>query len=187
MQSEENGLAGLVRLAKAGQEDALAELILRFHRHVYQTAYAVLRSRLDAEEVSQDTFLRMYQKLHTLQDEHAFYAWLTTTTTRLAIDHARRTKKHQSQPLEDVPETLAAFSPDPAARTVLSEALDRLSTEHRAILLLRERDGYEYQEIADILKIPIGTVKSRLANAKKSLRMQLYERDGDQQDEQHGR
>ncbi len=177
MQSEDNSLASLVRLAMRSDEGALAELITRYHRHVYQTAYAIVRSRPDAEEVTQDTFIRMYQKVSSLQDEHAFHAWLTTTTTRLAIDHARRNKKHHNQPLDETKDMLVANHADLSSRAMLEEALDQLSPQHRAILLLRERDGYEYLEIATILKIPIGTVKSRLSNAKKALRLHV-ERDG---------
>lgn len=178
MQSEDDSLASLVRLAITGDEGALTELITRYHRHVYQTAFAIVRSRPDAEEVTQDTFFRMYRKVSTLQDEHAFHAWLTTTTTHLAIDHARRNKKHHNQPLDETKDVLVAKYTDPSARAMLAETLDKLSPQHRAILLLRERDGYEYLEIATILKIPVGTVKSRLANAKKALRLQV-ERDGD--------
>ncbi len=178
LQSEDDSLASLVRLAKVGDEGALTKLILRYHRHVYQTAYAIVRSRLDAEEITQDTFIRMYRKVSTLEDEHAFHAWLTTTTTRLAIDHARRNKKHYNLPLDETKDLLMANHTDLSSHAMLTEALDQLTPQHRAILLLRERDGYEYMEIAAILKIPIGTVKSRLANAKKALRLRV-ERDGD--------
>lgn len=107
----------------------------------------------------------------------AFPAWLTTITTRLAIDRARIQRRQAVILRADVPEQHWHMSTvDPTHRLVLREALNQLSAEHRAALLLHVRDGYEYQEIAQGLGIPIGTVKSRIANAKRALRAALDDR-----------
>lgn len=162
-------LITLVRQAQLGEESAFAKLVTLRHRHAYQTAYAIVRSSHDAEEVTQDAFIKAFRKLHTLKDPSAFLAWLTTIVTRLAIDHVRTKKRHIAEPIENIAD-VPARAIDPTLRTILEEALDQLTPAHRAILILRERDGYDYAEIARMLNIPIGTVKSRLAYAKQSLR-----------------
>lgn len=177
MQGEkEPQLAGLIRRVQLGDADAFARLVQEYSRHVYQTAYAIVRSRPDAEEVTQDVFIKIYRKLHTLKDPNAFPAWVTTITTRIAIDRFRQVQRRRSDPLETI-EDIAQTRADPATRPIIEETLDALSPAHRAILLLRERDGYEYAEIADILSIPIGTVKSRLAYAKQAVRKQFGDPD----------
>ncbi|PWI56860.1 RNA polymerase sigma factor [Sulfoacidibacillus thermotolerans] len=169
MTGDEELLNALVRQAQLGDDTAFAALVAARHRQAYQTAYAILHSPRDAEEVTQDAFLKVFRKLHTLKEPSAFSAWLTTIVTRLAIDHMRSQKRHQAEPIENVAE-IPERENDPTLRTVIEEALAQLSPDHRAILLLRERDGYEYTEIARILGVPIGTVKSRLAYAKQALR-----------------
>ncbi len=169
MTGDDELLIALVRQAKLGDERAFASLVTARHRQAYQTAFAVVRSPHDAEEVTQDAFVKAYRKLHTLKDPNAFSAWLTMIVTRIAIDHVRAQKRHYAEPIENIAD-LAEREIDPSLHTVIQEALDQLSPAHRAILLLRERDGYEYSEIAHILGVPIGTVKSRLAYAKQALR-----------------
>lgn len=179
MQGEkEPQLAGLIRRVQLGDADAFSDLVKEYSRHVYQTAYTIVRSRLDAEEVTQDVFIKVHRKLHTLKDSNAFPAWVTTITTRLAIDRVRQVQRRRSDPLETI-EDIAQIRADPATRPIIEETLDALSPAHRAILLLRERDGYEYAEIAAILSIPIGTVKSRLAYAKQAVRKRFDDREED--------
>ena len=177
MQSDDE-LSSLVRRAKVGEEDALSELIRRYHRFVFQHAYAVVRSTGDAEEVAQDTFIRMYQKLHTLKESHAISAWLATTTTRIAIDYTRKKRRNATESLEKL-SYRTGIAHDLSAGALVEEALAALTPEHRAILLLREQDGYEYAEIAKLLRIPIGTVKSRLSYAKQAIRSTFHGKDHD--------
>lgn len=169
LNSKDELVEDLVRLAQSGDQSAVSRLIQAYHRHVYQTAWNILRSKHDAEEVAQDTFIHMYRKIQTLHEPRAFHSWLTTITTRLAIDLARRNKRRYADPLETIENTRLSHESDPAAQAMIEEALNRLSPSHRAVLLLRERDGYEYAEIAQILQVPIGTVKSRLAYARQAL------------------
>ncbi len=169
MANEDDDVADLVSLAQSGDQNAVALLIRRYHRHVYQTAFAVLRSRQDAEEVTQEAFIHMYSKLSQLREARAFVSWLTTLTTRLSIDLSRRNKRRTTDSFDEIDENKLGRASDPLTRAILDEALGRLTPIHRAVLLLRERDGYEYAEIAKMLKIPIGTVKSRLANARLAL------------------
>ncbi|MCY0877111.1 MAG: RNA polymerase sigma factor [Firmicutes bacterium] len=175
-----DALRALIAGAKKRDEDALTALVTHFHRHIYLTAYAIMRTPEDAEDVTQDTFLKAFAKLHTLEHPDAFPAWLTTIATRLAIDKNRRKTRLAETPLITAQEQ-ARLDPrrDPTERMILAEALETLSSAHRATLLLYERDGYDYKEIAEILNIPIGTVKSRLANAKRLLREVFESREDD--------
>jgi RNA polymerase sigma-70 factor (ECF subfamily) len=161
-------LSSIVRRARHGDEGAFAELVRRFHRHAFQTAWGVLRSREDAEEVVQDAFVRALTRLPDLRDDGAFPGWLTTLVTRLAIDRARAERRRPQLARHDPPEPW--HQPNPLSALMIDEALGELSPEHRAVVLLRERDGYEYEEIAQIVGIPVGTVKSRLSYARQALR-----------------
>lgn len=163
----------LQRIRLKGDEEAIHELVTRFHRHVYLTAYAVLRSPPEAEEVAQEALWKAIRKLHTLEETGAFPAWLTTLTTRLAIDRARKQTRQTAVSLESVEnssDTSSSHHVHPADRLILEEALSALTPEHRAALMLHVRDGFAYEEIAHLLRIPVGTVKSRIAYAKKTMR-----------------
>lgn len=174
-------LLALIERAKRREEQALTELVTRYHRQVYLTAHAILHSPEDAEDVAQEAFMRALAKLHTLERPEAFASWLTTITTRLAIDKTRQHTRSNKEPwtLTETSDRLVEASSDPADRVILAEALASLSPAHRATLLLYERDGYDYKEIAQMLRIPIGTVKSRLANAKRALREAFASREDD--------
>lgn len=165
-------LRRLVAQAAAGDREALATLVRRFYQHLYRTALAILKSPRDAEEVAQDACLIMAQRLSELRDERAFVKWLTTVCTRLAIDRSRKLATRPAEPMdmENLRGAGVQTIPDLTARLQIEEALRILSPEQRAALLLYERDGYSYTEIARMTDSPVGTVKSRISYARQQLR-----------------
>lgn len=170
MQGDAEDLTRLVSQAQAGDRDAVAALIRRFYRHLYRTALAILKSPRDAEETAQDACLVMARRLPELRDERAFVKWLTTVCTRLAIDRSRQMAARPAEPMDMESLRGIRAAPDLSARIQIEEALKLLSPEQRAALLLYERDGYSYAEIARITHSPVGTVKSRISYARQQLR-----------------
>ncbi len=142
----------------------------------FRVAYGVLRHRQDAEDVAQDAFARAYARFGQLRDRDAFRAWLVRTTWRIAIDRkrgeSRRVTREQAvRPHHQrTPEDLAAAD-ERAAR--LWTAIDGLSPKLRMVLILAAIEGYDTAEVSRLLKVPEGTVKSRLFVARKQLAEKL--------------
>jgi RNA polymerase sigma-70 factor (ECF subfamily) len=180
--------ASAVRRFQAGDEVAFEELVSRREGDVYRLARRMLGDADDALDATQDVFLRAYRALPSFRGDATFRTWLlgiavNVCRSRLTSRAAR--ERRQNVPLEttqredgELPRALpAAPGPDPeraAQGAELAEALERalagLSPEHREILLLREMEGLEYEELASTLDCAVGTVKSRLARARGALR-----------------
>ena len=185
-----------VNRALAGDLSGFKELVQRYEKRVYSVALAVLGNSEDAKDVSQESFIRVYQRLDGFRGESSFYTWLYRITFNLAVDLSRkryRTKElafaegekdgHSDSGvrLESVKESSFSASvedPDEAYERVelnrqLNKALDSLSEEHRAVIAMRELDGLSYTEIADAVGISKGTVMSRLHHARRKLQQYL--------------
>lgn len=144
-------------------------------RVVYHIAYVVLGNDADAEDVSQDVFLRAYRKLGGLRDPEKFRAWVTRMSRRLALNHQRaagRAQRRNSGWFENTALTVASAETEVAARDFHSRLHDevrRLPDKLRSVLLLSAVDGLDTREVAGFLGIPQGTVRSRLHSARKHL------------------
>jgi RNA polymerase sigma-70 factor (ECF subfamily) len=162
-----------IRAAQAGDKEAFTRLVRSYKDYLVRTAYTIVRDRGEAEDVVQEAFVKAFLSLTGLKDERAFPTWIATITTRLALDSIRRRRPDVSLSVsEAVPYRDRGAAPASAAelRMDLAAALAKLSPEHRAVIALREIQGFDYREIADILGIPIGTVRSRLHTARMQLR-----------------
>ena len=172
----------LVMAAKGGDEDAFAALVRLYEKRVFALAVRMCGSREDAAEAAQEAFLAAWQGLSFFRGDASFSTWLYRLTSNACVDLLRREGRHRSaagpslddEELSlDVPDT--ALSPqDEAERQELREAIDRglaaLSPEHRQILILREMHQLSYDEIAEVLSLDTGTVKSRISRARRQLR-----------------
>ena len=172
----------LVMAAKGGDEDAFATLVRLYEKRVFALAVRMCGSREDAAEAAQEAFLAAWQGLSFFRGDASFSTWLYRLTSNACVDLLRREGRHRSAAgpsLDDeglsldVPDT--ALSPqDEAERQELREAIDRglaaLSPEHRQILILREMHQLSYDEIAEVLSLDTGTVKSRISRARRQLR-----------------
>jgi RNA polymerase sigma-70 factor, ECF subfamily len=146
----------------------------------YRVAQGVLRNAADAEDVAQEALLRAYQKFDRLRDVTRFRAWLVRITFRLALDRWRSAKRRglreaewalpERHPAPPSTEELAASS---VFQSHLEKALEELPERFRLVLLLAAIEGYTLEEVAEILGIPLGTVKSRLFFARKALAEKL--------------
>jgi len=184
----------LVDRFKNGDQTAFDEMVSRYWDRIYAMVHQLLRNTQDAEEVTQDAFIRAHRGLVNFRGDSAFSTWLYQIATNLARNRygsRGRRKRDRTCPFDqpgspDGDATLADIIPaeveTPDDITVTQEFVDRisqgmekLSAKHREILILRNIKNQSYEEIAEILGISVGTVKSRIARARESLRSKLGE------------
>jgi RNA polymerase sigma-70 factor (ECF subfamily) len=184
----------LVDRFKNGDAAAFDEMVSRYWDRIYAMVNQLLRNSQDAEEVTQDAFIRAHRGLVNFRGDSAFSTWLYQIATNLARNrywYWWRRKRDQSVSLDapvsaDNATTLAEMipaeveTPDDIAVTQefiarIGRGMEKLSAKHREILILRNVKNLSYEEIADILAISVGTVKSRIARARESLRSRLGE------------
>lgn len=176
----------LVKRAQKGDQTAFRALVERYQQYVYTLALGMLSSPQDAEDAAQEAFLSAWRGLPKFRMEAKFSTWLYRLTVNAATDLLRRRKKTQGQvSVEEAP--VAVTTPDPGPtpeeaaerrerQAAVQQALMQLSQSHRTILLLREVEGLDYQEIGAALHLPPGTVRSRLARARLELCKKLRQK-----------
>lgn len=139
----------------------------------FRVAYSVLRHRQDAEDVAQEAFVRAHRRFHQLRDRERFRAWLVRMTWRLAIDHVRSSKRRLVREQTHVATQPTSTDEIAAASERASQlwtAIDTLPDKLRLVLMLASFDGHGIREVAALLRLPEGTVKSRLFLARKRLK-----------------
>ena len=177
--------APLIAATLAGDTAAFGRLVGLYQDRLYNSLLRVVGSADDAGDIVQDAFVQAYVKLDTFRGSSAFYTWLYRIAFNLAMSHARRERKvvsldgmkasWGSEPLDGQPTPEVNVERREQVEMVHA-ALAELSVEYRTILVLREIDGCRYDEIAEILEMPVGTVRSRLFRARLALRDQLAPR-----------
>ena len=179
----------LVEQARAGDMDAFAVLVRRYQEPVIHFCMRMLGSRADAEDVAQETFVRLYRYLPRIKPEARFTTLLfgmARNATLNAIRDAKRRGRGVTVSLDDRNDDVfpiqataeTTHRPDNAARlreidALVQAAIDSMPPDHREVLLLREVQGMDYEAIAEVVGVCKGTVKSRLARARESLRLRL--------------
>lgn len=177
----------LLERARRGDTRAFDEIVTAHRTRVYAIVFQILRNEEDAMDLSQETFIRAWRSLHKFDGRHPVTTWLHRIATNAAIDLIRRRQVRPQCELTDGP-----LAVDPASRTtpatfavpgegidrqdlrsLLDKALDSLSPEHRAVVVLREVEELSYDEIAGRTKTSVGTVMSRLFYARKHLQSLL--------------
>jgi len=173
----------LVELVLAGDQDAFTELVERYKDAVQNLSYRMLSNTTEAEDVTQETFVRAYTQLATYKPVHKFSTWLLSIASHLAIDQLRR-RRFLTLPLEDVPllEWVADFSAGPEETALEGEQQDeiqaylkRLPSKYRAVIVLRYWYDFSYEEIASALNLTSPLVKARLHRARELLARYMKE------------
>lgn len=170
----------LAQASAAGEISAFDELYRRHQRKVYGLCLRMLGNVPDAEDVTQEVFIQLYRKSGTFRGTASLSTWLYRLTVNTVLMHLRiNRRKHREQPAEDEEleqvEGWIWTSPDGSVidRIDLERAIRRLPPGYRAVFLLHDVEGYEHEEIADILGIAVGTTKSQLHKARLRLRKLL--------------
>ena len=184
----------LVQRARSGDDRAFRLLVERYQKKVYAVALGMVKDREEAMDVVQEAFVKVHRSLDSFKADATFYTWLYRITVNVCIDVIRRRGAMRSESVEfderighDLAEAnLGAVSSQLGSnpeKSVLQrevgekiqEALEKIPEKHRAILLLRELDGLSYEELAQVLEIPKGTVMSRLFHARAKVQKLLSE------------
>lgn len=176
--------AQLIDESLAGGSAAFGQLVTKYQDRLYNTIVHVIGSTEEAYDIVQDAFVQAFIKLESFQRTSAFYTWLYRIAFNLAISRRRRQRTVISveQNREQTGEEPLQRGGNPADRLEQQErarqvqaGLAKLSDEHRMVLVLREIDGCCYETIAEMLDLPVGTVRSRLHRARMQLRDELKE------------
>jgi RNA polymerase sigma-70 factor, ECF subfamily len=179
----------LVRSYLDGDNTAFEELVRRYETTIMNMAYRLLGNRSDAGDVCQEVFVLLLRKLGSFRGEAKFSTWLYRVSLNACHDHARRLKRHVSlseSPGDDLPEIEQRLADDGLDSPELSleraeiqetvqEAIARLPYKFKEVIYLHDINGYNYKEVAEILDISLGTVKSRLNRARTRLARELKE------------
>jgi RNA polymerase sigma-70 factor (ECF subfamily) len=178
----------LVRRCVSGDAAAWEEIVQKYHRRIYNICYRFAGSGDDAEDLTQEVFIKMYRTLNSYDVERgAFMTWVTTITRNLLVDHFRKTKQDRmtdsldtvSSEHEDampLSEQIPDLGPSQDSRVqsretgdAVHQALQKLSPELRETVILRDLQDMDYRDIATVLKVPEGTVKSRINRGRAEL------------------
>ena len=178
----------LVRRCISGDAVAWEEIVQRYHRRIYNICYRFAGSNNDADDLTQEVFIKMYRTLNSYDvDRGAFMTWVTTVTRNLLVDHFRKTRQERmtdsldttSSDHEDamaLGERIPDRGPAPDSRVqtreakeAVHQALQKLSPELREAVILRDLQDMDYREIATVLRVPEGTVKSRINRGRAEL------------------
>ena len=171
----------IIERVRSGDTDAFEELVKAYERSVYTIAYKMLKNSEDAQDAAQEAFIKAYTKLDTYRGESKFSAWLYRLTSNCCVDALRRRRENLSLTSEtkdgeitelDIPDLRQ--NPEKALekkelREAIRENLEKLPLDYKQALILRELGDLSYVEIAEELSVDIGTVKSRIFQARKKL------------------
>lgn len=173
----------LVMQAQGGDLGAFEELVTRHRDKIYARAFSMLRNEEEAVEVSQEAWIKGWQRLRQFQGDASFVTWMTRVTINLCLDHLRRQKRNRAESIEQLEDELGGVERqmpvvevNPTEGLELGElrqridvALGQLSESHRTVVVLHEFEGLEYKEVAKRMGCSIGTVMSRLFYARRRL------------------
>ncbi len=176
----------LVKQSQQGNTRAFEQLVNMYQDRIYTLSCQLTGNRADAEDLAQNVFIKAYRSLPSFRNEADFGTWLYRITVNLSINEKRKRRPdvYLDNPVQtregEMPRMLASDidSPEEAYekkefRGMIREALGELSAEHKAVLVLREIQGYSYDEIAVMLDCSLGTIKSRINRARQTLKKEI--------------
>ena len=173
----------LVRASQRGRADSYEELVFRHRDKIYARAFSMLRNEEEALDMSQEAWIKGWQRLKQFKRDASFTTWMTRIVINLCLDFLRKRKRQATDSLERIEEEgggierrmpVETFNPTEnmereELREEIDSAMEKLSHEHRTVLLLHEFEGMEYKEIAKAMHCSLGTVMSRLFYARRRL------------------
>ena len=176
--AEDREEARQVARAQSGDDAAIDWLLSRYRSRVVRLAAHILRRPADAEDAAQEAFVRAFRNLHAFRGTGRFYTWLYQIVVRVCLDMRRLARWSAEVPIDTIPDAAAGWDAglNAADSRMLAEALlDRIAPPIRATLVLRELEGLDYEEIAQVMQIPVGRVRWRLHTARAEFQKLLGE------------
>ena len=190
--SSKKGDHDLVQRVQAGDSAAFRALFDKYHRRAFAVAMGVVKNEDDALDAVQNAFVKVHKNIHKFQGSSSFYTWLYRIVMNVSIDHIRKTSRRRTLDFDEralheesevagdgalVPSITDANPGKAALRRELGgaiqAALAELPEHHRAVIVLREVEGMSYEEMAEALEVPKGTIMSRLFHARKKMQVAL--------------
>ncbi len=182
--------AALIKRALVGDQKAYKKLRVKYHEPIYNLIYRMIRNKDEVEDLTQEAFIKAFTSLSSFNDEFAFSTWLYKIATNNCIDYIRRKKLHTfsiDKPVEskesdftyELPDS--TYEPDQELidrqrKKLLDDAINSLPAKYRQVIHLRHVEEKEYQEIAAILRLPLGTVKAHIFRAREMLNKYLRDK-----------
>ena len=177
--------AATIRRAQNGDKTALEELLLAYEKRVFNIACRLMGNEADAADMAQEALIKIYRSIKSFKGEASFSSWVYRLTVNACMDGLRRRKRvpislefarESGVPFEDA----AAVTPETHALSIersedIQKAIDMLTAEHRAVVVMRDITGLSYEEISQCLKVSVGTVKSRISRGRQRLKELLLE------------
>lgn len=175
----------LIDQCLAGRREAFGQLVERYQHRLYHGLLHALGSPEDAQDIAQEAFVNAFEKLASFKGQAAFYSWLFRIALNAAVSSKRKTRRMSTsvearrdatglEPTDENPATEPSYAMDVSDRQrLVRRALAELSEEFRTALVLKEMDGMSYEEIAEVVEVPLGTVRSRIHRARLELRAKL--------------
>lgn len=175
----------LIKEAKAGNVEAFEELVKQCEKKVFNIAYKMMGNYDDANELAQEAFIRAYKSINKFKEDSLFSTWIYRITTNVCLDELRKRKNKKVISLnedikyndEELKPQIKDDSPGPEKiyekkefKNLIYQCIESLSDEYKTVIILRDIEGFSYEEIAKIINCPEGTVKSRISRARKALR-----------------
>jgi RNA polymerase sigma-70 factor (ECF subfamily) len=190
--SSKKGDHDLVQRVQAGDSTAFRALYDKYHRRAFAVAMGVVKNEDDALDAVQNAFVKVHKNIHKFQGSSSFYTWLYRIVMNVSIDHVRRTSRRKTLDFDEralheeseiagdgalLPRVTDANPGKAALRrelgSAIQAALAELPEHHRAVIVLREIEGMSYEEMAEALEVPKGTIMSRLFHARKKMQVAL--------------
>ena len=177
--------AKLIAQARSGDRSAYGQIVSLYQDRLFNTVYRLLDNAEDAQDVVQDAFIHAYQSLNSFKGDSLFFTWLYRIAVNTAISWKRKRRMVFRLQLDredgvsmEPQDVSTGHQPGHALEQAeeerrIQEALNRVSPEHRAVLILKDMEGQKYETMAEILEVPIGTIRSRLHRARLELRVVL--------------
>ena len=175
----------LLDRAKKGDVEAFERLVEGYQKKAFNIAYRMMGNYDDANDLAQEAFIRVYKSIGNFKEESSFSTWIYRIVTNVCLDELRKRKNRNVVSIDEdvklddseVKRQIESDGPTPEElvernelKRVVGEAIKELSEEHRLVILLRDIQGFSYEEIARIVKCPEGTVKSRINRARQALK-----------------
>ncbi len=180
----------LITEARKGNTAAFGELVSRYQDRLFNSVLRLANNAEDARDVVQEAFLHAYQSLHSFKADSLFFTWLyrIAVNTAISLKRKQRPALRIQQGGDDESNAIDPVDPADASRPGhavemaeeerrVHDALGKLSTEHRAVLVMKDMDGMKYEEMAEILGVPVGTIRSRLHRARLEIREILMQQE----------
>ena len=190
--SSAKGDDDLVQRIQAGESGAFRALFDKYHRRAFAVAMGVVKNEEDALDAVQEAFVKVHKNIHKFEGSSSFYTWLYRIVMNVSIDHVRKSSRRKNLDFDEralheesevagdgalVPNVTDANPGKAALRRELGNAIERalhdLPEHHRAVIVLREIEGMSYEEMAEALEVPKGTIMSRLFHARKKMQEAL--------------